>query len=155
MAKEKSKAEKSPTKIHPIQPPAETRREALNRLFQENGLVEEDVYKDKTRKYVIMTRTGIDKIIARRKIQIQFEPVLIQLGDTDKKNHVVVRASGQLNDRVCQTFGEASDDNLTAFNQGYPIAMAEKRAKSRCVLQLTGFYQEGVFGDEEEENYWK
>ena len=45
----------------------ETRKEALRRLFETNGLVQEDVYKDK-RGFVIITRTGIDKIVSNRGI---------------------------------------------------------------------------------------
>ena len=46
----------------------ETKKESLRRLFTENGLVQEDVYKDK-RGFVIITRTGIDKIISNRGIK--------------------------------------------------------------------------------------
>ena len=46
----------------------ETKKESLRRLFVENGLVQEDVYKDK-RGFVIITRTGIDKIISNRGIK--------------------------------------------------------------------------------------
>jgi len=153
---------KKPTLVHStpiiggeVKPKTETRKEALNRLFRENGLVEEDVYKDKTRKFVIMTRTGIDKIVAKRGIVISYEPVLIQVGQKDMKNHVIVRASAQMQNKMVQSFGEASDDNLSAFNKGYPTCMAEKRAKSRCVLMLTGFYEQGVYGSEEEEDEWR
>ena len=31
----------------------------------------------------------------------------------------------------------------------FPVAMAEKRAKSRAVLMLTGFYEQGVYGQDE------
>ena len=41
----------------------ETRKEALRRMYEENGLVEEDIYKDK-RGFVVITRTGIDKIVS-------------------------------------------------------------------------------------------
>jgi hypothetical protein len=33
--------------------------------------------------------------------------------------------------------------------------MAEKRALSRAVLKLTGFYQLGVFGEDESEDFKK
>ena len=45
------------------EPVVETRKEALRRLYKENGLTEEDIYKDK-RGFVIITRTGIDKIVS-------------------------------------------------------------------------------------------
>ncbi|QDP63169.1 MAG: hypothetical protein Unbinned5930contig1000_12 [Prokaryotic dsDNA virus sp.] len=131
--------------------PQETKKEKLKRLFKDNGLVAEDVYKDK-RGFIIITRTGIDKIVAKHQILIQYEPVVIQLGLTDKADQVVMRATGQIGkDGVpVQTFGEASDKNLMGGAKSYPIAMAEKRAMARCVLKLTGFYQiDGVFGEGE------
>ena len=44
----------------------ETKEETLKRLFLANGLVKEDVYKDQ-RGFVIITRTGIDKIVSKQK----------------------------------------------------------------------------------------
>ena len=129
----------------------ETKNDKLKRLFEENGLVAEDVHKDK-RGFIIITRTGIDKIVANHQILIEFTPVVMQLGLTDKKDQVVIRATGQIGKQgiPIQTFGEASDKNLMGGSKGYPVAMAEKRALSRCVLKLTGFYQHaGVFGEGE------
>ena len=123
----------------------------LKRLFENNGLVAEDVYKDK-RGFIIITRTGIDKIIAKNKILIQYEPVVIQLGLEGKKDQVVMRATGQIGKEgvPIQTFGESSALNLMGGAKSYPVAMAEKRAMARCVLKLTGFYQiDGVFGEGE------
>ena len=62
----------------------ETRKEALARLFTANGLVKEDVYKDK-RGFVIITRSGIDKIISNRNIHLEYEPIVMQ------KDWVVIR----------------------------------------------------------------
>jgi hypothetical protein len=45
-----------------------------------------------------------------------------------------------------QTYGEVSKSNNR--NQ-YPIAMAEKRALSRAILKLAGFYQLEVYGEDE------
>ena len=47
------------------------------------------------------------------------------------------------------SFGEASDKNLMGGGKKFPVAMAEKRAMSRVVLKLTGFYEQGVFGQDE------
>ena len=35
----------------------------------------------------------------------------------------------------------------------YPVAMAEKRAMSRAVLKLTGFYELGHFGEDEADDF--
>ena len=124
----------------------ETKKETLRRLFKENGLVEEDVYKDK-RGFVIITRTGIDKIVSKQNIQVAYEPV------TMTKEWVVLRATASMrvgpaeNDiRNMMSFGEASDDNLMGGGKKFPVAMAEKRAMSRVVLKIAGFYEQGVFG---------
>ena len=53
-------------------------------------------------------------------------------------------------DQMIQTFGEAAPMN----NQNsYPVAMAEKRAMSRAVLKLAGFYQLGVFSEDESDDF--
>ena len=121
----------------------ETKIEQLKRLFEENGLVKEDVYKDK-RGFVIMTRTGIDKIVANRGINITYE---IQNLDPE---WVVIKAIGTINngtrEMTIETFGECSPKNN---KNAYPVAMAEKRAMSRVVLKLSGFYQEGIYGHDE------
>ena len=129
----------------------ETRKDALRRLFLENNLVEEDVYKDK-RGFVIITRTGIDKIVSKQGITVAYEPLLLEL----KKDNinVVFRAAasmqGKNNKQInMMSFGEASDDNLMGGAKKFPVAMAEKRAMSRVVLKIAGFYEQGVFGQDE------
>ena len=57
-----------------------------------------------------------------------------------------------------ETFGSAykgatfQDGNT---NTWYVAEMAEKRAFSRIVLKLTGFYSLGVFGEDESEDFKK
>jgi len=127
----------------------ETKEETLKRLFLDNGLVKEDVYKDK-RGFVIITRTGIDKIVSKQNIQVAYEPVMMT------PEWVVLRATasmrigdGEHDVRNVMTFGEASDANLMGGGKKFPVAMAEKRAMSRAVLKLSGFYEQGVFGQDE------
>ena len=127
----------------------ETKEETLKRLFLANGLVKEDVYKDK-RGFVIITRTGIDKIVSSMNIQVAYEPV------TMTKEWVVIRATASMRVGPAETdirnmmsFGEASDDNLMGGAKKFPVAMAEKRAMSRVVLKIAGFYEQGVFGQDE------
>ena len=124
----------------------ETKKETLRRLFQENNLVEEDVYKDK-RGFVIITRTGIDKIVSKQNILVAYEPIVMQ------KEWVVIRgtATTEVNGkpRNVMSFGEASEDNLMGGAKKFPVAMAEKRAMSRCVLKISGLYEQGVFGQDE------
>ena len=126
----------------------ETRTEALRRLYKENGLTAEDVFKD-PRGFVIITRTGIDKISAKNGITIGYEVITM---DIDKST-CVLKAAGTMkvgNEvRNVMSFGEASPANLNGGGKKFPVSMAEKRAMSRVVLKLTGFYEQGVFGQDE------
>ena len=128
----------------------ETREDALRRLFKENGLVKEDVYKDK-RGFVIITRSGIDKIVSKKGITVAYEPVVMDL----EKTNVVLKAVATMKInktevRNMMSFGEASEANLMGGGKKFPVAMAEKRAMSRVVLKIAGFYEQGnVFGQDE------
>jgi hypothetical protein len=120
----------------------------LNALYVENELVDEDIHKDK-RGFKLICRSGIEKIIAKKNIQIQIEMKLCNQGLSDVKDCVVVMATGKMGSTIIQTFGEANATNTSPFQKGYMVAMAEKRAKARCALMLAGFYREGYFGEEE------
>ncbi len=123
---------------------SENRLDSLRRLFIENGLHKEDAYKD-PRGFVIITRTGIEKIQANHKISVAFEPTHIAL------DFVVIKAIATAtmpdkSEALIETFGEASKANTS---NAYMVAMAEKRALSRAVLKLSGFYQHGAYGEDE------
>ncbi len=125
----------------------ETRKDALRRLFLDNNLVEEDVYKDK-RGFVIITRTGIDKIVSKQGITVAYDVIKL---DADG---VVIKAVATMKlknkeVRNMMSFGEAADANLMGGGKKFPVAMAEKRAMSRVVLKIAGFYEQGVFGQDE------
>lgn len=122
----------------------ETKKDILRRLFIENNLVKEDVFKHQH--FTIITRAGIDKIQAANKIQIEYE--LANL--SEDHSHCLIKATGKMGDNVIQTFGEASPKNT---NNSYVVSMAEKRAMSRVVLKLAGFYQHGVFSEDESDDF--
>lgn len=116
----------------------------LNELYKKNGLTKDDVFKHKF--YTIISRSGIDKIQAKNQIEIHYD--LIHNSPDNKC--VIIKASARSGDKSIQTFGEASPANTS---NGYPVAMAEKRAMSRAVLKLTGFYELGHFGEDEADNF--
>jgi len=131
---------------------SETRKETLRRLFTANNLVAEDVYKHQH--YTIITRAGIDKIQANSSININYDVVECS------PNFCVVKATATSTDgkKTIQTFGSAlkgqgfKDGNC---NTWYVMEMAEKRAMSRAVLKLAGFYELGIFGEDESEDFKK
>jgi len=128
--------------------------EKLRNLYKYYELTTNDVYKHKH--FVIITRQGIEKIQAKEAIQITYEVIKCET------NFAVVKAFATIKpteaDMTIETFGSALK-GLT-FNDGncnswYVMEMAEKRALSRAILKLTGFYQLGVFGEDESEDFKK
>lgn len=128
------------------EPRVETRKDTLRRLFTENNLVAEDVFKHQH--YTIITRAGIDKIQAAQNIQIRYE--LAHL--SEDHSHCLIKAFGKLGDQIIETFGEATPKNN---KNAYTVAMAEKRAMSRICLKLAGFYKLGIFGEDESDDFKK
>lgn len=125
-------------------------KEKLLALYKKYELVEGDVFKHQH--YVIITRQGIDKIQAIEKINIYYEVIKCE------PNFAVFKASAVKDDARVETFGSAlkgenyKDGNC---NSWYVAEMAEKRAMSRAVLKLTGFYELGVFGEDESDSFTK
>ena len=123
-------------------------REKIAVLYKKYELTEKDIYKH--RHYLIVTRQGIDKIQAKEKIFISYEAVKVEA------DFCVVKASAQKEDAKIETFGSAKYGGKVQNEAGkwidlgntstwYVMEMAEKRAMSRAVLKLTGFYELGVF----------
>tara|TARA_R110000823_G_scaffold73716_1_gene169568 strand:+ start:781 stop:1185 length:405 start_codon:yes stop_codon:yes gene_type:complete len=124
--------------------------ESLKELYLRYSLTKDDVFKHQH--YVIITRSGIDKIQAKENINIHYDVINCQ------SNFCVVKANAKAGDNSIETFGSAlkgenhRDGNC---NTWYVMEMAEKRAMSRAVLKLTGFYELGVFGEDESEDFKK
>jgi len=126
-------------------------------LYKKYSLNKDDYYKHKH--YTIITRQGIDKIQAFEKINILFEVI------TCEKDFAVLKATASVGDYTVQTFGSALFGEKTQVNgkwkdtgttqTWYIMEMAEKRAMSRAVLKLTGFYELGVFSEDESEDFKK
>lgn len=121
-------------------------REELGKLYKQYELTPDDVFKHKF--YTIITRAGIDKIQAKANININYN---LEYNSPDNKC-VIIQAFATMGDEKIETFGESSPANTT---NAYPVAMAEKRAMSRAVLKLTGFYAAGAMGEDESEDFKK
>ena len=134
----------------------ETKQEILNRLFVENNLTSEDVFSHQH--YKIITRAGIDKIQANIDISIVYEVVRCAPHFAVVKATAIlpVVSNALIEEKKIETFGSAlkgksyTDGNT---NSWYVMEMAEKRAISRAVLKLAGFYSLGVFGEDESESF--
>ncbi len=119
-------------------------KERLNALYKKYELTSDDYFKHKF--YTIITRNGIDKIQAKCDININYELVY----HSEDCKVVIMKAFGSLGEKKIETYGEVNPGNNS---NSYPIAMAEKRAMSRIVLKLAGFYELGAFGEDEAEDF--
>jgi len=128
-------------------------REKLLDLYKKYELTKDDVYKHQH--YVIITRQGIEKIQASENITINYEVIKCEINFSVIKAHAFVQTKPNT---IIESFGSALKG--ATFKEGncqswYVVEMAEKRALSRAVLKLTGFYQLGVFGEDESEDFKK
>ena len=123
-------------------------RDKLLELYKKYDLTKDDVFKHQH--YVIITRQGIDKIQGIEQIDIQYEVIQCT------PNFSVMKAVAKKEGAKVETFGSAlkgKDFKDGNCNSWYVAEMAEKRAMSRAVLKLTGFYELGVFGEDESDNF--
>lgn len=129
------------------------KKEKIKEKYLYYGLEKEDIFKHQH--YLIITRSGIDKIQAIENIIIDYEVINCERDFCVVKANATMMAQGSTKPTI-QTFGSAlkgegfKDGNC---NTWYVMEMAEKRAMSRAVLKLTGFYELGVFGEDESEEF--
>jgi len=124
--------------------------EKLKEKYIKYELTKDDVFKHQH--YIIITRSGIEKIQGIENITIYYDII------KSEPNFASVKAIAQKDGKMVETFGSAlkgnsfKDGNTNTF---YVLEMAEKRALSRAVLKMTGFYELGVFGEDEAEDFKK
>jgi len=125
-------------------------REKVKEKYIKYGLEEQDVFTHQH--YLIITRSGIEKIQAIENINVSYQPV------RSEKDFASVHCFANFvgDEKIIQTFGSAlkgktyKDGNT---NSWYVMEMAEKRAFSRAVLKLTGMYELGCMGIDESEEF--
>ena len=126
-----------------------TEQETMRALFEQNGLTQDDLFKHQH--YIIITRGGIEKIAAKNDIHVEYTEVVEWSNPAEDKYVVKATAYKRSNpDVITITYGEVSPKNN---RNGYPIAMAEKRALSRAILKTSGLYAHGVFGEDESDSF--
>jgi len=155
-------------------------REKLVDLYNKYELTKDDVYKHQH--YVIITRKGIEKIQAKENITITYDVIKCETNFAVFKANAYISTKPNT---TIETFGSAMVtttiqeiikkksieavkgkatellvDDIKSTRVGncqtwYVAEMAEKRALSRAVLKLTGFYELGVFGEDESEDFKK
>ena len=133
-------------------------KDRLNKLYKDGGLTKDDIFKHKH--FKIITRSGIEKIQYKNKIQVTFQPIVAN------EKIIVIKAiagmgtqtlgiDGKPGQKVIETFGEWNDTHIKRDSKGeiipyYPAALAEKRALSRAVLKIMNLYEYDFLGEDEE-----
>jgi len=120
----------------------------LKEMYVKYDLTKADVHRHQH--YVIITRSGIEKVMAHENIDITYEVIKCE------PNFAVVKATAKKGEKTIETFGSALKgagfkDGST--NTWYVMEMSEKRALSRATLKMTGLYELGVFGEDESESF--
>ena len=121
-------------------------------LCETNGLAASDLWQHKQSGHWILSRTGVEKIIAKNQIVVTLAAVGCGIDwAVIKATATMPRAAGVMYADATvgiESFGSAQAANV-APKFTYFAEMAEKRAKGRAVLQLAGFYQLGVYSEDE------
>ena len=126
------------------------KKEKLAEIYKRYNLEKEDIFKHQH--YLIITRSGIEKIMGVEEININYQIIKCE------RDFVVIKALGQKDNVKIETFGSAvkgksfRDGNTNSY---YVTEIAEKRAMSRIVLKITGLYELGIFGEDESEDFKK
>ena len=125
-------------------------KEKLTELYKAYKLSKEDVFSHQH--YLIITRSGIEKLMAQSNITINYEVIRCE------PNFAVIKALGVKDDKRIETFGSAlkgASYKEGSTNSWYVMELAEKRSQSRCVLKMLNLYEYGIFGEDESESFKK
>ena len=124
-------------------------RDKLTELYKKYNLTKDDVFSHKH--YLIITRSGIEKIQAVANIDVTYEVIKCE------KDFAAVKAFGVKGDAKLETFGSCYNGKYPVGNtqSWYVLELAEKRAMSRIVLKMTEFYKYGTMGQDESEEFKK
>lgn len=121
-------------------------RDELSKIYKDYNLSENDIFKDK-RGFVIITRSGIEKIQYHSNIQVQYDVICCSL------DNVVIKATSFLQEpegdwhKHVETFGSASIKNCI---QHFKVEIAEKRALARVIIKTIGLVN--AYGEDELKN---
>lgn len=97
-------------------------------------------------KMLVVLHKALERVAAHKKIT--FDAPTIVESDINSKTVAIV-VTGHLGDKSEWSFGEAAPYNN---KNGYPFAMAEKRAKDRVILKLVGLHGH-VYSEEEADEF--
>ena len=126
-------------------------KEKITELYRSFELTKDDVFKHKH--YLIITRSGVEKIQSKSNIEVQFNL------EQCTPNFAVVKAVAfkrEAPDVRIETYGSAlkgANYQDGSTNSWYVTELAEKRALSRSILKLVGAFELGIFSEDESDEF--
>lgn len=135
---------------------------SLRELADRYELTTKHFFKHPYQGFIIITRAGVEKIMQHDNINVSYQ-VVPEL--TENQENCCIKATATKVDDNGEVFSVESYGTANHYNcpvkskksggalPHYPVETAEKRAKARAVLQLTGFYSEGVYSEEESDDF--
>ena len=117
-------------------------KDLMNKIYKDNDLDKNDVYKDK-RGFAIITRSGIEKIQARNEISVSFDVIKAELDNCIVKATSLIREGDEWIPKI-ETFGSATKDNC---RQPFRMEIAEKRSLARVIIKTMNYTN--VLGEDE------
>ena len=107
-------------------------KQELTKFYKLHNLLPSDVYKDK-RGFVIITKSGIEKIQNQNNIKVAFDPIVCEIDNVVFKA-VSMRFDSSADEFVpiIETFGSANKENC---RNTFKVEVAEKRALARCIIK--------------------
>lgn len=125
-----------------------SRLDKARELFKKYNLTSDEFFKS-PQGWVIVTLPGIEKIQAKENINVEFEVIRME------PEYAVIKAVATKGDKRIESFGSAT---LGGFGKGttkshYIAEICEKRALARSILKIENLYSEGIYSEEEAEDF--
>lgn len=113
----------------------------MKKILEKYGITKDDIHEIEDGVSIII-RKGIQKIKKKENWFFDFEALSCSERHVYLKG-ILKEVGGEV---LYTTSGEASKENT---NSPFLLAVAEKRAESRCVLSACGLFEHGVIGEDE------
>tara|TARA_B100001758_G_C18405312_1_gene611645 strand:- start:225 stop:644 length:420 start_codon:yes stop_codon:yes gene_type:complete len=125
-------------------------KQKLKELHEKYNLDKETDFWSKTlsgKTFIIVARTGIEKIQAAEQISVDFEALVVG------QDYAAIKGIGTKGGQRYVSFGSALKGQGGNCFTSYVLEMAEKRALARVILKMIDFYQHGVFSEDESRDF--
>jgi hypothetical protein len=119
---------------------------SVQEFMQRYGVLSDEIWEVRAGGVWAVKHAALERVAVEQKISFS-EPSILQIDLAEKAVALVVK--GHMGDRMEWSSGEAAPYNN---RNGYPTAMAEKRARDRVILKLLNSHG-AVYSEEEAEEF--